>query len=90
MTNKQKFILARIVTAAISFACLMLFAAGGKINLLLFIIPYLVIGYDVLWDAVTNIFRGHFFDEKFLMSIATAGAIVLEEYPEAVGTKVCT
>ncbi len=83
MTNKQKFILLRIVVAAAGFVALMLLAAGAQLNLLLFLVPYLIIGYDVLWNAVCNIFRGRMLDEKFLMSVATVGAIVLGEYPEA-------
>lgn len=53
-------------------------------TLLLFIIPYAVIGYDILLRAGRNILRGQVFDENFLMSIATVGAFVTGEYPEAV------
>ncbi|MBR6513932.1 MAG: cadmium-translocating P-type ATPase [Clostridia bacterium] len=83
MTGKQKFVLSRIILTAVSFVAIIIYAASREINLLIFLIPYLIIGYDVLWDAVSNIFRGHFFDEKFLMSVATIGAIALGEYPEA-------
>ncbi len=83
MTNKQKFILIRIIIAAIGFISLMLLAAGTELNLLLFLVPYLVIGYDVLWGAVKKIIKGRVLDERFLMSIATIGAIILGEYPEA-------
>ena len=47
-------------------------------------IPYLVIGGDVLWRAVRNISRGQVFDENFLMAVATIGAILLQDYDEAV------
>ncbi|MEG2813520.1 MAG: heavy metal translocating P-type ATPase, partial [Oscillospiraceae bacterium] len=47
-------------------------------------IPYLIIGFDVLWKAIRNILRGQIFDENFLMTIATIGAICIGEYPEAV------
>ena len=50
----------------------------------LFLIPYLVIGWDVLWKAVRNLKNGQVFDENFLMSVATIGALVIGEYPEAV------
>lgn len=83
MNNKQKFILLRIILAAAGFAALMVLAAGREVNLLLFLIPYLVIGYDVLWGAVKKIIKGRVFDERFLMSVATVGAIILGEYPEA-------
>ncbi len=83
MTNKQKFILVRIVLSAAGFISLMLLAAGTEIDLLLFLVPYIIIGYDVLWGAVKKLVRGRVFDEKLLMSIATVGAIILGEYPEA-------
>ena len=61
---------------------------GGTIyaldRLLLFLIPYLVIGWDVLWRAIRNIAHGQVFDENFLMAIATVGALVIGEYAEAV------
>ena len=49
----------------------------------LMLISYFILGYDILWTAVKNVFRGKFFDETFLMSIATIGAIILGEYIEA-------
>lgn len=54
-------------------------------RLLLFLVPYFVIGWDILWKAVRNIAHGQVFDENFLMCIATIGALVLGEYAEAVG-----
>ncbi len=83
MTNKQKFILLRIIVAALGFVALMLLAAGGQVELLLFLVPYLIIGYDVLWGAVRKLVVGRILDERFLVSIATVGAIILGEYPEA-------
>ncbi|MCI9028200.1 MAG: heavy metal translocating P-type ATPase, partial [Lawsonibacter sp.] len=50
----------------------------------MFLIPYLVIGWDVLWKAIRNILNGQIFDENFLMSVATIGALLIGEYPEAV------
>src|SRR5699024_5612347 len=50
----------------------------------LFVVAYLVAGYDVIWRAVRNIFNGQVFDENFLMTIATLAAFYVQEYPEAV------
>lgn len=50
----------------------------------LFIISYIIVGYDILKKAVKNIFRGKVFDENFLMAVATIGAFVVQEFPEAV------
>ena len=50
-----------------------------------FLIPYFVIGWDILWKAIRNIGHGQVFDENFLMCVATVGALVLGEYSEAVG-----
>ena len=60
----------------------------GIWKLLAFLIPYLTAGYDVLRSAVRNIFHGQVFDEKFLMAIATLGALALGEYPEAAGVMI--
>ena len=54
----------------------------GKLGL--FLVPYLIIGFSVIKEAVENIFRGEFFDENFLMTVATIGAFAIGEYPEAV------
>ena len=54
------------------------------VPLLLYLVPYLLVGYDVLWGALRNIARGRVFDEQFLMSAATIGAFALGEYPEGV------
>lgn len=53
-------------------------------GLIFFIVPYIVTGYDVVWDAIQGIIHGNFLDEKFLMAIATVGAFGIKEYPEAV------
>ena len=57
----------------------------GFLKLVMYLIPYFVIGWDILWKAVRNIGRGQVFDENFLMCVATIGALVLGEYSEAVG-----
>ena len=64
-------------------------ATGGSGYILslwpLYLIPYFVIGWDILWKAIRNIGHGQVFDENFLMCVATVGALVLGEYSEAVG-----
>ncbi len=84
MQKRHKKMLARIIVTVIIFAAVNFIRANDLLKLGLFLIPYFIIGYDVLWSAVKNIFRGQMFDEKFLMTIATVGALVLGEYPEAV------
>ena len=56
----------------------------STIQIVLYIISYIIVGFDVIKEAVINIFHGEFFDENFLMSIATIGAFVIKEFPEAV------
>ena len=60
------------------------FQYDNYVRLVLFVLSYLVIGYDVLIKALKNIFRGEIFDENFLMVVATIGAIIIKEYPEAI------
>ena len=88
MSRKQKRNLARILIAT---ALLIVVAVVSDVfpmpwwlKLLLYLIPYIVIGYDVLWEAVRNIIHGQVFDENFLMGLATIGALALGEYAEAV------
>ena len=83
MTRKQKRTLWRIVAAAVLCVVIALLPVEGLWRGLLFAIPYLIVGYDVLWSAVRNILHGQVFDEKFLMAIATLGAFAIREYPEA-------
>ena len=84
MTKKQKKMLSRILISAVLFLLLYTVPVQGVVRLLLYLIPYAVIGWDVLWRAVKNIRNGQVFDENFLMSIATIGAFGCGEYPEAV------
>ena len=84
MSKKQKKMLVRIIIAAV---LMILFAAlplEGWLAFVLFMIPYLVIGYDILKKAVKGILNRQIFDENFLMAIATVGAIVLGDYKEGV------
>ena len=84
MSHKQKRTLARILTAAVLFASLFFIRIEGYGKLVLYLIPYAVVGWDTVFKAVRNIFHGSVFDENFLMSIATIGAFCIREYPEAV------
>ena len=83
MTKKQKKTLIRIVSAAVLTVIAALIPLDGIWKGLAFAVPYLVIGWDVLWSAVRNIAQGQVFDEKFLMAVATLGAFAIREYPEA-------
>ena len=88
MRRKQKMALIRIIVAAVLMIVLSLVSHFASINeyvlFALYMVPYLVVGYDVLWKAVKGIGRGQVFDENFLMAIATVGAIILQEYTEGV------
>ena len=84
MTSKQKHSLYRIIAAAVLFIAAVLIKAEGALRLIIFMIPYLTVGFPVLKKAVINISHGQVFDENFLMCIATIGALIIGEYPEAV------
>ncbi|MDO4974012.1 MAG: heavy metal translocating P-type ATPase [Eubacteriales bacterium] len=83
MTRRQKKTLIRIVAAALLTLIAALLPLEGVWKALAFAVPYLVIGWDVLWGAIRNIANGQIFDEKFLMALATLGAFAVGEYPEA-------
>lgn len=91
MTKKQKNMLTRIVITFILFVVLMVCEHAGilgkigspAVTFFLYLIPYLIIGYDIIWKAVRNISHGQVFDENFLMMIATFGAFAVGEYSEA-------
>jgi len=75
----------RIIIAAVVFAAAMIINLNIEwLQLVLFVISYIVVGGDIVEKAVRNIFKGKIFDENFLMSIATIGAFLIGEYPEAV------
>lgn len=88
MTRKQKKMLIRIILSAVLLAGVWtageLLQINRYVQLALYLIPYLVIGYDILKKAVKGIFRAQVFDENFLMAAATVGAVALGEYREAV------
>lgn len=84
MTSRQKRSLYRIIGSALLFVLAVVINAEGLLRLALFLIPYLIIGFPVLKKAAVNISHGQVFDENFLMCIATIGALIVGEYPEAV------
>lgn len=83
MSRRQKKDLLRIAAAAALFLAGLLIP-GETARLILFLLAYLTVGLDVLREAGEGILHGQLFDENFLMSIATLGAMVVGEYPEAV------
>ncbi|MBP1736896.1 MAG: cadmium-translocating P-type ATPase [Oscillospiraceae bacterium] len=84
MTKRERKTLTRIAASFVLLIAAVLLDLEGYWRLLSFLIPYAVIGWDVLYAAVRNILRGQVFDENFLMSIATVGAMATGEYPEGV------
>ncbi len=84
MNKKQKKVFIRILIAAALMAGLAFLPVSGKTQLALYLIPYFVIGYDILLKALKGIRNKQVFDENFLMAVATVGAIVLGEYSEGV------
>ena len=91
MNAKQKKVLIRIIISAVLFAVLLVLfktvfkdSEGGLVEALLFLIPYLIVGYDILLKAAKNISHGQVFDENFLMIIAGIGAYATGEFEEAV------
>ncbi len=85
MTRKEKKALGRILIAGALLIGLSLLRPKGYWALAASLVPYAIVGWDVLWKAVRNIAHGQVFDENFLMALATVGALVLGEYSEAVG-----
>ena len=80
MSRKQKKMLMRIIAAAVLMILLHFVPSEGVVRFLLYMIPYLVVGYDILWKAIRGIRNGQVFDECFLMAVATVGAIGLAIY----------
>lgn len=85
MNKKQKKVLARIIVAAALLVILHFIEASGIVTILLYLVPYIVIGYDILKKAYKGIRNGQAFDENFLMAIATVGAFGLGIYNELMG-----
>lgn len=94
MNKKQKNSLLRIIIAAIIFAAGLLipegeqFAAIWFVRLGVFLAAYFTVGWDILWRAIRNIAHGQVFDENFLMTIASVGAMVIGEYSEGVAVMI--
>ncbi len=96
MTKKQKKMLTRIIVAFVLEAGLMLCEKTGVLGFMdgkwyafvPFVVPYLIVGYDILLKAAKNIAHGQVFDENFLMMIATFGAFAIGEYEEAAGVMI--
>ena len=84
MNKKQKKMLIRIIIAAVLIVVFSLLPVEGYLRFGLFMIPYLVIGYDILKKAFKGILNKQVFDENFLMAVATVGAILLGDYSEGV------
>lgn len=84
MTKKQKITLYRIIAAALLIIIWKFIPVQGWVKFLLYLAPYLVIGYDILRKAILGIIHGEVFDENFLMAVATVGAMLLGEYAEGV------
>lgn len=84
MTHSQKIKLARILIGAALLLAVIMIPSEGLIKCALFLIPYLIVGCDTLWKALRGCLRGQIFDEDFLMAVASIGALIIGEYPEAV------
>ena len=84
MNKKQKKVFIRIIVAAVLMIALSLLPVDGWLKFVLFMIPYLVIGHDILLKAWKGILNRQVFDENFLMAVATIGAILLGDYREGV------
>ena len=84
MNKKQKKVLIRIIATVVLLIALLFVPVNGWIQFALYMIPYLVIGYDILKKAVKGILNRQVFDENFLMAVATIGAIALGDYKEGV------
>ena len=84
MTKKQKKVLARIILTILLVLVLEIVPVKGWLHFVLFLIPYLIISYDILRKAGKGILNRQVFDENFLMAVATLGAILLGEYTEGV------
>ena len=91
MSEKQKKMLGRIIATLILFVILLVLEKTGKFDdinkwilFVIYLVPYIIIGYDIVFKAFRNISHGQVFDENFLMMIATFGAFGVGEYSEAV------
>lgn len=90
LSNKQKKLIARIAISALLLLALGILLildclpTSRIFRLFLFLLPYFLVGWDILWEAILGVARGQLLDENFLMALATIGALTIGEYPEAV------
>ena len=89
MNKKQKKMLWRIIVSAVLMVALHFVPVTGLVRFALYMLPYFIVGYDILWKAVLGIWNRQVFDENFLMAVATVGAIVIGltdsgDYTEAI------
>lgn len=82
--KESKYEILLLVAGAILFFIAMFLNISSQLKLILYLVSYLLLGWDILLNAVKNIFRGKIFDENFLMAIATLGAFIIGEYAEGV------
>ena len=84
---KKKFIIRIIGCLILAISAFAVCAAGFEysnvISIILYILAYCTIGLDIVIEAIENIFKGEIFDENFLMCVATIGALIIKEFPEA-------
>ncbi len=85
LNGDTKKTLIRLFAAAILFIPAIIFESNKTLSMILSIASYIIIGYDIILRAVKNILNGQVFDENFLMAVASIGAIIIGEYPEAAG-----
>lgn len=88
MTRKQKKVLIRIIVSIVLLIVAKLLDLDGWVKYAVYIVPYLIIGWDVLWRAIRNICHGQVFDENFLMAIATVGAFGTGDCAEGVAVMI--
>ena len=84
LDSEQQVLLWRIVGAVALTLIAWLGGIAGMARIIVYALALLSVGYDVIWKAVSNIFRGKVFDEHFLMTVAVIGAFCIGDYPEAV------
>ena len=84
MEKEQKIMVARIVASGVMLGLVLFLPLSEMVKMCLCLVAYLIIGADVIYEAVESIFHKELFDEHFLMAIATVGALAIGEYPEAV------
>ena len=84
MSGKQKKMLVRILLCAVIFTAAACIPLPPSMRLVACLVPYGIIGWDILWKALRNIAHGQIFDENFLMALATIGAFAIGEFPEGV------